>query len=591
LVSLNAHGFVKNRACVIYDQANANDLVGNIHAHMLENLLGAFPEWSVVKIKAQDESFKSQIPSCAVVFYLGTHFNEKFASDDVTKTLVEFSQKRPLVWFHYKADQYAVAYQELYPNKALGFGVGGILQMDAAPSPKEPDGGFFRYFEYKGEEFQKNIRWDRAQARITANPEIADIQLQSPTPSFLKIHSYARHSKNPELRKPYVVERTFEEGGAFWLFSDSPFSFVDYGDRYFIFCDLLWDILRIPNPPSGPLGALVRLEDINPSMNQSHVRWAVDYLAGENVPFSVAVIPYFSSPTGRYSPDKRPLYKPADDFPQFKGTLRYLKARKADFIMHGVAHQVGRIISGYDGISGSDYEFWLYPENTPLPMDSSDWVLDRLEQGEAVFDRLNVKPVAWEIPHYAASVLDYHLFGKLFEWNFHRPITFINEVVRESELKPEHRLFECKSDKCRKERRIAASKLSVEADYRAFGGQIIPYRVFKDNYGQGIIPETLGMIDYLMYPGYTWRPVGRPADLIRRAKQLRAVRGSFASFFWHPSLLDPKARYYEENPGSYKETDGGKNTLRETIEGIKALGYEFKSISDCKLFPRADCSK
>lgn len=587
--SLNSYAFVRNRACVIYDEADKDDLVGHIHAHMLENLLGAFPEWSVLKIRAQDENLRDLLPTCASAFYLATHFSEGFASESAIKDLVDFSLKRTLVWFHYKADRYIEALRKNYPQIALGFDVGEILQMDQAPTPQQPDGGFFRYFEYKGEEFQKNARWDRIQERVAVNPELVDIRVEYPVPSWLTIYSYARHSKLPANKKPYVVERRFESGGSFWLVGDSPFSFVDYGDRYFIICDLLWDILRISNPPSGPLGALIRLEDINPSVNQAYVRWAVDYLASQKIPFSVAVIPFYSAPMGRYSGDKRPQYKPADSYPDFRGTLRYLKARKADFIMHGVAHQVGRIISGYDGVTGSDYEFWLYPENRPLPMDSSDWVLDRLEQGEKVFDRLQVKPLAWEVPHYAASVLNYHLFGKLFEWNYHRPINFVHKVIQESELNSSHRLFDCRSSECREERRRAAAKLIVEADYRAFGGQIIPYRVFKDSYGQSIIPETLGMIDYLMYPGYTWRPVGRPEDLIRRAKQLRVVRGSFASFFWHPLLLDPKARYYEENPGAYIETDGGRDTLRKTIQGIKALGYEFKSISDCELFPRSDC--
>jgi uncharacterized protein YdaL len=577
-------------ACVVYDRENNDDLVGAIHAHMLENLLGAFPSWSTLRFKAQSENFVELIQDCDALFYLATHFSS-LPPEGGLDALVEFSQKKILIWFHYKLEFYEATFREKFPNDSLGFSVGQILQMDQEATPTVPDGGFYRYFEYKGEEFEKNARWDLAQNRLAVNPEIVDLRLLHPVDPNLQVYSWARHSKKVDLKTPYALKKKFNQGGKLWVLGDSPFSFVDYGDRYFVFTDLLWDILEIPNPPAGPLGALVRLEDINPSMNSEHVRWAVDYLATENVPFSAAVIPYFSSPHGRYSPDKRPIFKPADEFPSFKGILRYLKARNADFVFHGVAHQAGSIISGYDAISGSDYEFWLYPENTPMPQDSSDWVLNRLELGENIFLRNGIKPVAWEVPHYAASVLDYILFGKVFEWNFHRPINFVFDILEKAPLESKHLMFECLSDECRDERRRLARKLDVEADYRAFGGQIIPYRVYKDTFGQAIIPETLGMVDYLMYPSGTWRPVSKPEDVLKRAKQMRVVRGSFASFFWHPSLLDPKARFYEENPESYLELDQGRDTLRLLVEGIKDLGYEFKSISDCELFPRRDCVK
>jgi uncharacterized protein YdaL len=266
-----------------------------------------------------------------------------------------------------------------------------------------------------------------------------------------------------------------------------------------------------------------------------------------------------------------------------------LKALDANFVFHGVAHHSSSTISGYDGVSGSDYEFWLYPENRPMPQDSSDWVLDRLEMGEEVFDELRIRPVAWELPHYAASVLDYFLFGQLFEWNYHRSITFAYELEQELRLKPEHRIFECYTDECRAERRERARELQLSANYETFGGQIIPYTVYRDAYGQAIIPETLGMVDFPMYPDDTWRPISTVEDVLERAKKLRVVRGSYASFFWHATLLSPGLPYYQQHPDEYAELDQGKETLRRIIYGLREMGYEFKSISDCKLFPQTAC--
>jgi len=92
------------------------------------------------------------------------------------------------------------------------------------------------------------------------------------------------------------------------------------------------------------------------------------------------------------------------------------------------------------------------------------------------------------------------------------------------------------------------------------------------------------MIDFAFYDPNTWRPVSKPEDLLRRAKKLRVIRGAMASFFWHPHMLNPKGRYYQEVPGSYEKI-GGKNSLRLVIKGLKELGYTFKSIEDQSIFP------
>jgi uncharacterized protein YdaL len=211
-------------------------------------------------------------------------------------------------------------------------------------------------------------------------------------------------------------------------------------------------------------------------------------------------------------------------------------------------------------------------------------VTRRLELGIKVFQDLNIKPVAFEVPHYAASVMNYAVFSKMFKWNYHRTIYFPNSIVQDTALPDRLRAFECDPKICGDERRAILNNLKIEADYTAFGGMILPFIVYKDAYGQSIIPETLGMIDFAFYDPKTWRPVSKPADVLRRAKKLKVIRGAVASFFWHPQLLNARSRYYQEVPGSYAQI-GGERSLTLVIDGLRKLGYTFKSIEDQEYFP------
>ena len=576
----------KKKACIYFDELNSKDTLGPIHARMLENLIGAFPKWrrerrSVVYYQAHD------LDDCDVVFYLASNFvlepPATFYSD-----LANYMQSHTVTWFNYRFDQFAKT-----SKATLSFNVPYMMQPDLPPSRHVQDPGFFRYFDYKGETFEKLAYWNPIHQNIYSNsPELARIEVQDPTK--VSILATARHSQK-DINTPYAVREDFQNSdpahpGSLYYFADLPFSFVHREDRYFIFCDVLWDILKETPPDRKPV-ALVRLEDINPAMSPENLTWVTDYLADRNVPFSMAVIPlysnlFFNPTTGKNAP----IWKPVDQYPAFVGNLKYAKARGAEFVFHGVAHQAGDLISGYEGVSAADYEFWSWPKDEPLPQDDPTWAIKRLELGESVFLRLGMRPRAWEVPHYAGSALDYLLFGKLFEWNYHLSLLFKSEVDQDAPLTEKHLFFHCLTTECRDERLKIASRLKVEADYSTFGGQVIPYPVYRDSYGQGIIPETLGMIDFHSYTPNTWRQVSFPEDLLRRAKKLKVIRGAMASFFWHPTILDRSNVYYNEVPGSFEKI-GGKITMIKMIDGLRALGYEFRSIADCDLFPRKDCPK
>ncbi len=576
-------GQATKMACIYFDEMNAQETLGAIHSRMLETLIGAFPDWrrerrSVSLYQADD------LKNCDTVFYLSTNFNlvppANFYAD-----LARYAQSHTLTWFNYKYAQFSKVYDQMKDLTPLAFHVPYILQPDQPPTPEKPDPGFYRYFDYKGETFEKLATWDPVAVVYANSPELGYVEVNDP--KQVKILATARHSTKGTVI-PYVVQQNIGTGGSIYYIADLPFSFIHYEDRYLIFCDVIYDILNEPTPKRPPV-ALVRLEDINSAIPTEDLTWVIDYLGDRSIPYAMALIPYYSGLFFDPGPGlASPVWMPSDQFPEFAGTLRYAKARGAQFVMHGVAHQAGDLISGFDGSSGSDYEFWSWPDNKPLPQDDPAWMIKRLELGEAVLQKLGIRPIAWEVPHYAGSSLDYRLFGKLFEWNYHRNLTFKGEIISDANLTTDHEFFDCVSRECRDERLKLAQNLKVETDYSSFGTQIIPYPIYQDTYGQSLIPESLGMVDFAMYESDTWRAVTFPEDILRRAKKLRVVRGAVASFFWHPVLLDTTNVYYQQVPGSY-ESIGGQKTLTTLIDGLKDLGYEFRSIADCDLFPRKNC--
>lgn len=569
-----------HKACIYYDVGDTTerkDLLGRVHSETLVSLLGAFPTYGAFKKNISNYQ-PGELFECEKAFYLASNFltdiPEAFLQD-----VTSFVQEKDLFWFNYKFNEFTEKIKD-----QMAFHVPFIIQPDTPPTAENTDIGFYQFFDYKGEVFFKDNQWNPTANNFTSSPEINFVEVKEV--EKVQVLAWARHNKT-EKRIPYAITQRIGNG-SIWYIADSPFSFIHYEDRYLIFTDLLWDFLEV-TPPTGKPKAMVRIEDVNPSLTVADLNWVMTYLASNDVPFSLALIPYFSDLTGATSLNNHnPIYQPITKFKDFLGSILYAKSLGADMVYHGVAHTVDDFISGYDGVSGDDYEFWLYPENVPIPYDSVDWVMDRLEMGEKVLDEIGIVPDAWEIPHYAASVLDYYMFGKLFEWTYHRSVLFHHDLIQDTALPAEYRMFVCKDQACRDERRAILRNIKVDAEYATFGASLYPYPIHHDNYGQKVIPETLGMVDYAYYAKDTWRPVSTPEDILRRAKKLKVIRGAIASFFWHTHLLNPKLRYYFEVPGSYEKM-GGKRSMQMIVEGLKELGYEFISIKDCKVFPRQGC--
>jgi uncharacterized protein YdaL len=325
---------------------------------------------------------------------------------------------------------------------------------------------------------------------------------------------------------PYVVR-----SGKFWYFADMPFSYIGPRDRYLVLSDMLHDILGINHPESHK--ALVRLEDVGALVSVQAMKTLTDYLHGKNVPFSIATIPYYVDSLGAYN-GGTPMYVPLAQATNLKKALNYAKGKGAEIVMHGYTHQYGKMKNPHTGVSGDDYEFWNIVANSPVAEDSTSWVLGRLNAGVKDLIDNGFSPVAWEAPHYHGSAISSRAAASVFTTTYQRVVYFTAD-------KPNFNA----------------------ATGKDFGvGQIFPYVIKKDYYGQRVLPESLGNIEYDIRTidptsnyNYTWQ------DIVTNAEYGKTVRDGYASFFFHPFWLEPELGV------------PGFADFQKLVDGITALGY------------------
>ncbi|MGI5527600.1 DUF2334 domain-containing protein [Streptomyces syringium] len=311
-----------------------------------------------------------------------------------------------------------------------------------------------------------------------------------------------------------------------------PFSYVSETDRVIVFEDLLFDVLAPQTAERHR--AFVRLEDISPEADPAQLRTMADYLHSAKVPYGINVIPVYTDPKGAYN-NGVPKTSTLAQRPQLVAAIKYMLERGAVLMNHGNTHQYGNVANPYNGVTGDDFEFFRAHVDAgdnvvydgPVPEDSTAWAQSRVTAGLAAFTAAGLpKPTLWTTPHYAASATDYRVFGKNFSARLERSLYF------------------------------AGTLSGGTVNPSRYIGQFFPYAV-KDVYGTTVLPENLG--NYEPEP-YNNHPARLPADLINSAKANLAVRDGVASFFYHP--------YFAVGP------------LKQTIEGIRALGYTFVAPAD-----------
>ncbi|WP_329319276.1 polysaccharide deacetylase family protein [Streptomyces sp. NBC_01262] len=307
-----------------------------------------------------------------------------------------------------------------------------------------------------------------------------------------------------------------------------PFAFVSESDRVIAFEDLLFDALAPATTERHR--AMMRLEDISPDSDPAELRAMADYLYSEKIPYGINVIPVYKDPKGTYNNGTAQTITLVQR-PQVVSALKYMLARGAVLMDHGYTHQYSNVANPYDGVTGDDFEFYRAHVDASnnvvydgtVAEDSALWAQNRVTAALLQFTLAGLpKPALWTTPHYAASAADYKVFAKNFNARLERSLYF-------------------------------SGTLGGTATPNQFIGQFFPY-VVKDVYGTTVLPENIGNYEAEAYNNH---PARLPADLIASAKANLAVRDGFASFFYHP--------YYPVQP------------LKDTVDGIRALGYTFVS--------------
>lgn len=327
--------------------------------------------------------------------------------------------------------------------------------------------------------------------------------------------------------------------------AEVPLDYIDSNDVYLVYADLFYDLLGSEAKPTKQ--AAVRLEDVGPESDPADLRRVADYLASENVPFQVAVIPI---QLGKNKDGSDWYGLTLSDRPEVVSALKYMQGKGGTLIQHGSTHQMGTGNNPYSGRSGEDYEFYKYactttdtapytfedctndsyitPVGRAAQDDVAQWT-QRLEAGREVMAEAGLGDTTiFETPHYGGSVNSYVAMAREYDARYEQGDYY-------------------------------ASSLTGKASEAAKSySQQFPYTV-HDIYGGTVYPENLGNITEGEQNNHATRT---PEFLVSRAKANLAVRESTASFFFHP----------------YLDID----YLKKTVTGIKGLGYEFRTVTELR---------
>lgn len=515
------------QALILYDSepGSSYNKLGKAYAIMLRNLLGHFD--TSIEMKPVEDYVAGQIEAKDITFYVGSYYDNAlptaFLTDASTTT-------RNLVWFKYNLWQ--LAWNPVFNFEATrGFRFDGIVSLNAAPSAQNPAPGFYDTVLYKGRSMVKYYDYDPQTNSVFADPETGATAITNPAMATTVVEV---ENGDTGQRLPYVVR-----AGNFWYVADIPFSYIGPRDRYLVIADLLHDMLGV-NTPTQRL-AMIRLEDVGALTDYDAMETLTDYLYGLGIEFSIAAIPMYRDPLGQWNGGV-PQEIPLADATEFRDGLAYAMARGGNVVLHGYTHQYGEVLNPWTGVSGDDFEFWDIVNNRPVTEDSRQWVLNRANAGVFEFLAFGIYPYAWETPHYHASATANRAFGERFQTTYNRVVYYTSDV-------PDF------------------AGANGDPDFAV--GQFFPYIIERDYYGQRILPENLGNIEYdishidpASYFDYTWQ------DLYLNAQYALVVRDGFASFFFHPFWLEPSLG------------TPGLADLQNLVNGITQLGFTWIDGSD-----------
>ena len=516
-----------DRALVLYDSPPGQTWgkLGKAYAIMLRNLLGHFN--LAVDIETIESYTPGKVDAYGTTFYLGSYFDNPVSPDflnDVVNT------QNTVVWFKYNLWQLTWNPSFDFAGK-YGFSFSDLRSLDAPPTPGNPNPGFFDTVSYKGENMIKYYDYDPNTGTVYADPDAGITQIVDPNKASAVAN--ITNSRTSE-QAPYVIRSQ-----NLWYVADMPFSFIGPRDRYLAIADILHDMVSIDHTSEHK--AMVRFEDVGALVSPPTMTTLTDYLQGQNIPFSIAMIPFYRDPLGVYNggvPQEVPLSAAQD----LLDVMNYATQRGGSVVMHGYTHQYETMQNPHSGVSGDDFEFWNIVENRPVDEDSEAWVLGRLDAGLAELAANGISAYAWEVPHYHASPVAYRAFTKRFDTTYQRAVYHTSDHPNLDPNNPNR-------------------------DFAV--GQFFPYIIHQDYYGQRILPENLGNIEYDIShidPAsgivYTWQ------DVLLNARYAKVIRDGYGSFFFHPFWLEPDLG----TPGF--------EDFKNLIKGISDLGYQWVSGQD-----------
>ncbi|MGO9486745.1 MAG: DUF2334 domain-containing protein [Rhodomicrobium sp.] len=471
--------------------------MGLSYAIMLRNLLGHF-KYKTVTLESVAQYTAGQIANNDVTFYIGSYYGNTIPTaflNDVNATT------KTVVWFKYNIWQYAWSASYNFSTK-YGYSFVSLAGMNSPPSASNPAPGFYDTITYKGLPMVKYYAYNSSTGAISADPDVGVTSI--PTGSAAQQLVTITNSVTGATA-PYVVR-----SGNFWYFADIPLSYIGPRDRYLVLCDLLHDIVN--SGVAENHRALVRLEDVDAYVDTTSMQTLVNYLSSQKIAFGIATIPHYMDPNGVYNGGVAESIA-FSQATQLQTALNYALPKGGRILMHGYTHQYDNVKNAIDAVSADDYELWNIVTNTPVTEDtSSAYASGRLSSGLSELGTTTYKPFAWEAPHYQSSPNSILAVPPLFSKTYQRVVYYTSNNPNLNTTGPTQ-------------------------DYAV--GQIFPYIINKDYYGQYVIPENLGNVEYnisTLDPSSNLTYTAQ--DILTNAQYAMVVRDGFASFFFHPFWLE-----------------------------------------------------
>jgi uncharacterized protein YdaL len=491
--------------CLYYDgDDNAADFrVGERSAVMVRNLLGHFKEVEVAMLPA-GRYVPGTLARCDRAIYTGTYADGKLP-DSFLSDAAEY--RKPFLWMNYNIWKLRQKLGRETFAALWGFDYDRIdegAQEKAGEIPR-----FYSRVSYKGANFRKVAELDENGVFI-GDAAIVLVKNRSANVLAEAIHS------GTGARTPYALRK-----GDFFYIADNPVSVIDERDRYLVLADLIFDVLKL-EPRTQKRYALARIEDIHPAYDLKLLYQTIEVFKRRKLPFAMTLIP-------RYVGADNPGMDATQNV-KFIRMIRYALENGASILVHGYEHQIGVDLGCGVTYSGEGYEFWDVCKNRPLPFDSEQFVQERLEKAKRILDDAKIPYAGWVTPHYAAS----ETALRVIQRNFGRILQRVDYFL---------------------EGRPYSRANTVD--------QFFPYAIVNDYHGLYIWPENLGYLP-LPTPGGSARPVD---DILEAARLNKVVRDAWASFFWHPFLIN---------------TELGIASLEQLVDGIRAEGYEFVSLQELR---------